>query len=62
MALDEGAVQEVALAEAALRVVDEEVVRHAAAEAFMPAAGIQPLQMVAIGFHVRRPKPTNLER
>jgi len=61
MAVDEGAVEQVALPETMLGVVHKEVVRCAAAEALVAAAGVQTQQMVAKRFHVRRPKPANFD-
>ncbi len=59
-ALDVGPVQEVALAEAMLGVMNQEVVGHPAAEPLVPAARVEAQQMVAVGFHVRRPEPPDL--
>src|SRR5208337_2837422 len=61
MAVDEGAVEQVALTEAMLGIVQEEVVRHAAAESLVATAGVQTQQMVAKRFHVRRPKPADFD-
>jgi len=61
MAVDEGAVEQVALPEAMLGVVHKEVVRHGAAEAIVAAVGVQTQQMVAKRFHVRRPKPPDFD-
>src|SRR5271165_897302 len=57
MAVDEGSVQEIPLAEAILGIAHKEVVRHPAAEALMAAARIEPQQVVAESFHVRWPQP-----
>ena len=57
IAVDEGAVQQVALAEAVLGVMNQEVVGHPAAKPLVPAARIEAQQVVAEGFHVRGPKP-----
>jgi hypothetical protein len=61
MAVDEGAVEQVALPETMLGVVHKEVVRCAAAEALVAAAGVQTQQMVAKRFHVQRPKPPDFD-
>src|ERR1700683_1588563 len=60
LAVDECAVDEVALAEAVFGVTDEEVVRHAAAKAQMPAARIKAQEVVAKRFLVRWPQPPEL--
>ena len=56
-AVDERPIDEVALAEAILGVMDKEVVRHAAAEAQMTAARVKAQQMIAERFFVRVPEP-----
>ena len=58
---DVSPVQEVALAEAMLGVMNQEVVRHPAAEALVPAARVKAQQVVPVGFHVRRPEPTDFD-
>ena len=55
LAIDKGAIKEVALAEAVFGVMDKEIVGHSAAEAHMPAARVKPQQMIAERFLVRRP-------
>src|SRR5579863_1850744 len=50
LAIDERAINEIALAEAVFGIADKEVVRHAAAEAQMPAARVKADQMVAKRF------------
>ena len=61
MAVDERPVEEVALPEAVLGIARKEVVRHSPAEALVPAARIEPQQVVAERFHVRWPEPPDFE-
>src|SRR5208283_1939287 len=46
LAVDQGAIEQVALAETVLGVVHQEVVRHTSAEPLMPAARIEAQQVV----------------
>src|ERR1700733_2047215 len=62
LAVDERAVDEVALAEATFGVTREELVRHAAAEAQMPTARVEAEEMMAERFFIRRPEPPELHR
>ncbi len=59
--VDKSPVQEIALAEAMLGVMDQEVIRHAAAKALVPAALVEPQQMIAERVHVRRPQAPDFD-
>src|SRR5208282_3626106 len=61
VAVDERPVDEIALPEALLGVMHQEVVRHAAPETLMPAERIEPQQVIAESFHVRRPEPADFD-
>src|SRR6185437_9582063 len=62
LAVDKRPVEKIALAEATLGVADEKFVRHAAAEAQMPAALVEVEQMIAKRFLVRRPQAPDFDR
>jgi hypothetical protein len=58
-AIDKRPVKEVALAEAVFGVADKKLIRHAAAEAHVPAARVKADEMVAKRFFIGQPKPSD---
>ena len=56
LAVDKRPIEQVALAETILGVMDEKMVRHAAAEAQVPAARVKTDEVIAERFLVRRPQ------
>ncbi len=57
LAVDVGSVKKIPSPGAMFGVMHKGIVRHAPAKTLMPAPWVKTQQMVAKGFHVRRPKP-----